>query len=514
VTEATLEDGFVVFAPTGRDADLTCDLLARARLAGRPCRDLDGVLAALDEGAAGLLVAEEALSPATCERLAAWLEHQEPWSDLPVLVFTGEGSRIGRGPPPSTLARLGNVSLLDRPVRPFTMVSAARAALRARRRQYAAREELVRQTNAVRQRDAFLAMLGHELRNPLSAIGLASDLIERSADVSRYSPTLRRQVRHLTRLVDDLLDVARVTTGKIVLQRQRVDLDDAVARAASVVEPRLGARTLRVEASGGACVVDADPVRLDQVLGNLLTNATKYTPEHGRIEVRVSADGPWAIVEVRDDGFGISAAMLGRVFDLFAQADETTDRAQGGLGIGLTLVRTLVQQHGGTVAAASDGPGRGSTFTVRLPRVEVGAASRGADGGATERGPRRRVLVVEDHADARELLRDALAALGHEVETAADGETAVARALQLRPDTLLVDIGLPRLDGYEVARRVRAALEGALLVAVTGYGQPEDRRRAREAGFDAHCTKPVALGRLGALLAAGRAPAEEEIGTA
>jgi len=363
---------------------------------------------------------------------------------------------------------------------------------------------------ANRAKDEFLAMLGHELRNPLNAIGSAASLLGLGAggpDVAeRARAVIHRQVQHLARLVEDLLDVSRVTSGKIVLLRQPTDLGEVVASV--VASWRAAGRFARhrVAAETAPVWVDADPTRLEQVVGNVLANALKYTPEGGAITVRVAADGERARLEVEDTGAGISPELLPRIFELFVQGERTLDRAQGGLGIGLTLTRALVDMHGGTVEAHSAGPGRGATFTIRLPRIPVPAAPAGAAAGRPATPRPRRIVVVEDNADAREMLRLQLERDGHEVHAAATGPSGVELAESIRPDVVFIDIGLPGLDGYEVARRIRAEDWGKsiLLVALTGYGQVDDRRRALEAGCDVHLTKPVFPERLAEVLSAVR----------
>jgi signal transduction histidine kinase len=357
-----------------------------------------------------------------------------------------------------------------------------------------------------RAKDEFLAMLGHELRNPLNAIGSAASLLalgDGGAEMAeRARAVIHRQVQHLARLVEDLLDVSRVTSGKVVLVRQPTDV--AEVATSTITGWRASGRFARHDVSLEASPVwvDADPTRLEQVLGNLLANALKYTPAGGRITVRVGADGDSAILEVDDTGVGIPAELLRKVFDLFVQGERTLDRAQGGLGIGLTLTRALVEMHGGTVEARSAGSGRGATFTIRLPRIPAPASAAPlAAAPSASRAPRR-ILLVEDNADARDMLRAQLAQDGHEVHAAADGPTGVEMAASVRPDVVLIDIGLPGLDGYEVARRIRATAWGKsmLLVALTGYGQADDRRRALEAGCDVHVTKPVFPGRLAEII--------------
>ena len=375
-----------------------------------------------------------------------------------------------------------------------------------------ANAELFNETQrANRAKDEFLAMLGHELRNPLNAISSAASLLgldHGTAEMAaRARAVINRQVQHLARLVEDLLDVSRVTSGKVVLVRQPTDLADLAA--STLATWRAAARFARhdVALEVSPAWVDADPTRLEQVLGNLLANALKYTPSGGAIRVRVRAEGDGALLEVEDTGAGIPPELLGKVFDLFVQGERTLDRAQGGLGIGLTLTRALVEMHGGTVEARSAGAGRGATFTIRLPRIPALASPARAAAAPAAHAPRR-ILVVEDNEDAREMLRAQLVRDGHEVHAAADGPAGLELAAAVRPDVVLIDVGLPGLDGYEVARRIRAAAWGRSmrLVALTGYGQADDRRQALEAGCDAHVTKPVLPDRLAEVIAGASGP--------
>ena len=400
----------------------------------------------------------------------------------------------------------------NRTPRPFTNEDeticvrlAEQAAVAIQNARLFGRQELARAEaeSANRTKDEFLAMLGHELRNPLGAISSAAHVLSRTAAgnsaTTRASEIIGRQVQHLARIVDDLLDVSRVVAGKVALRLQPVDLGEVARRVATLGGGPAGARHV-IYVDAAPTWVSADPTRLEQVLTNLVANAVKYTPAGGEITVTVAREGNQAVLRVRDTGMGIRPELLPRVFDLFVQADRSLERSSGGLGIGLTLVRQLVQLHGGSVEAASAGPGRGSTFTVRLPIL---AALPVPDGGAQPAvgGPPQRVLVVEDNDDAREMLRNLLSLLGHEVHEACDGAAGIEEARRVRPDAALIDIGLPGIDGYEVARRIRADVPGARLVAVTGYGQPEDRERALAAGFDVHLVKPVDPDQLQRLLA-------------
>jgi PAS domain S-box-containing protein len=369
-------------------------------------------------------------------------------------------------------------------------------------------EEALREAD--RRKDEFLAMLAHELRNPLAPISNALQLIRLpGSDVRQACEMMERQVEYMVRLVDDLLDVSRITRGKIELRKERVELAAVVVRAVEGARPLIDARrhALEVKVARQALLVDVDPMRLAQVVWNLLNNAAKYTPEGGRITVTVGQDGGRAVVRVRDTGMGIPAAMLGKVFDLFTQVERTLDRAEGGLGIGLTLVRRLTEMHGGTVEAFSDGPGQGSEFVVNLPlATETAPPSQPVEAqsarphGAPVRG--RRILIVDDNRDSADSLATLLRLFGNDVRTAYEGRQALAVAGAYRPDLVVLDIGLPGLNGYEVAGQMRSMpdLAGAVLVALTGYGTEEDRRQARGAGFNYHLVKPVDFDALQTLL--------------
>jgi PAS domain S-box-containing protein len=352
-----------------------------------------------------------------------------------------------------------------------------------------------------RTKDEFVAMLGHELRNPLAPIVTALRVMELRG-VAGGEPEraiIKRQVQHLTRLVDDLLDVSRITSGKVQLTTSRVEIAEVIARAIEVASPLLEQRghhlTLSVPRSGLTVCVDAG--RVAQVFSNLLTNACKYTDPGGQVSVTAEREGTRVAVRVRDSGVGIDPDMLPRVFDLFAQERQSLDRARGGLGLGLAIVRSLVTLQGGSVAVDSGGRGKGAVFTVFLPLVAL-ADERARDDAEEPPSPSphaesRRVLIVDDNDDAAEVLAELLAAHGHVTRIAHDGPSALAVLPEFAPHVALLDIGLPAMDGYELARRMRATAAGAkaCILAVTGYGQETDRRRSTEAGFDAHFVKPL-----------------------
>jgi len=477
----------LVWAPEGSDAALTIALLERHGVRAAPCscaRELADTM----ENAGCALVSQEALRAENLSIIREQLRSQPPWSDFPFILVAFKPD-VARS---ETWQALGNVTVLERPTQSRTLLTAVNAALRARRRQYEAEQAIV-------HRDQFLAMLGHELRNPLAAILLATET-ENRADSGRGRDVIARQARHLRRLVDDLLDVARVTTGKMVLAPAPIDINQILQRCVQGAELSAQQSSIQIVSmpSLQPLPVSADRVRLEEVLLSLLSNAIKYSPPGSEVRVCSRAEGNECVLEVEDDGIGIAPEMLPRVFDLFAQADVSLDRARGGLGIGLTIVKSLVELHGGSVRAASAGLGAGSTFTVRLPRLEDENATGVPSSRLSQDEPlHTSVLLVDDNEDLLEMTRDVLLSFGCEVATASDGPSGLERLRAIMPAVAFVDIGLPGLDGYEFARRLRSTPgPRPWLVALTGYGQPEDRARALAAGFDQHLTKPVSVSAL------------------
>ncbi|HSE53834.1 MAG TPA: response regulator [Gemmatimonadales bacterium] len=365
---------------------------------------------------------------------------------------------------------------------------------------------------ADRRKDEFLALLAHELRNPLAPVVNAVNIMRLKetgdADLQWCREVIERQAGQLTRLVDDLLDVSRITLGKIKLRPERVDLSKVIAGALELTRPLMESHRhqLTTILPDTPVVLQGDLARLTQVVANLLTNAAKYQNDGGRVELVVEQQGLEAIITVRDCGIGIPPHMLTEVFELFSQGERTLDRAQGGLGIGLSLVKTVVEMHGGSVSAQSEGMDRGSEFVIRLPcLVPDPGICRPAPPPTRRAIPPRRILIVDDSRDAAESLAMLLSLSGHHVLVSHHGEEALRLAASERPEVILLDIGLPGIDGYEVCRRLRqSGLDGALIIAMTGYGQERDRQRSKDAGFDTHTVKPVELDHLMELLASHR----------
>jgi signal transduction histidine kinase/DNA-binding response OmpR family regulator len=641
-SDTTREGRTLILAPTGRDSSLMRELLGKAGISALVCSDSKQLCHEAETDAGCLLLAEEAIGSDACDDLVGLIGGQPSWSDLPLVILTrlgADSATVGEA-----LTSLGNVTLLERPIRVAALVSVVRAALRSRERQYqirahllerersademrtlldtlpvgvyiahdpackritgnrsgyhllrmppasnlsrtappeeqpthfqpcrdgapipseslpmqrAARGEPVREEevdlvfddgtvlNAIvsasplfdaggnprgavaamtditarkrieaalrdadRRKDEFLATLAHELRNPLAPIRNSLHVLRLAGSVNpaveHVRAMMERQVDHMVRLVDDLMEVSRITRGKITLRTERVDLVAVIKSAIETSQPLIdGADQLLLSAfPEEPLIVEGDPVRLAQVFANLLNNAAKYEAGPGQIHVTARREGSGAVVSIRDTGIGISAEMLPRVFDMFTQIDGSDRRTQGGLGIGLTLARSIIQMHGGSIMAKSAGLGLGSEFIVRLP-VADGARASVAPLAATPwaRVPLR-VMVVDDNRDAADSLGMLLEFLGAEVRVVHDGAAALEAWAAFHPSLVLMDLGMPGLDGYEVARRIRERSTNGdvTLIALTGWGQEQDRRRSRDAGFDDHLIKPAEIDTLQALL--------------
>jgi signal transduction histidine kinase len=478
-------------------------VLVRAHFVSHVCADMGSLVDELLRGAGAIMLAEEVLTGPALAELTGALAAQPPWSDVPVLVLARQGADSRAIA--NAMDEFANVTVIERPMRVAALVSAVRTALRSRRRQYEMRNLLDGLRDADQRKTEFLATLAHELRNPLAPLGTALSLLQRKKpapeEAAKYYELMNRQVEHMVRLVNDLMEVSRITRGKIELHMGPVLLDAVIDDAVELSRPlfeRAG-HTLTVDVAGDPLVVRGDAVRLTQVFSNLMNNAAKYTPAGGRVTVTARQEGRQAVVAVSDTGTGLEPEMLKSIFDMFVQVSGTAREAQGGLGIGLTLVKSLVELQGGTVDAASEGLGRGATFTVRLPLAKSAIASgrrtrMSQDGWASS--VEGTILVVDDNRDAADSLAELLTSMGATALVAYGGEEALQLAREHDIDIAVLDIGMPGMDGCELARHLRAGPRGAelKLIALTGWGQQGYRDRIAAAGFDHHLLKPLNLG--------------------
>lgn len=486
----------VVLAP-GRDGELSCRVLTDAGRSCRRCRDAADLRDQLTEEVGALLLAEEVLTGELPGWLAGVLADQPAWSDLPLLVVAQQHGR----PDPRAFATLGNVTVLTRPMAIADLTTAVASALRARQRQFQVRDLLAAQRDEARRKDDFLAMLAHELRNPLSPVRYAAQALRaeaRSDRAQQLMNVIERQVGHMGRIITQLLDVSRVTRGTVELASAPMDLAELARQGVAAFTDRAAAARVRLALDTDAgCWIDGDATRLAQVLDSLLDNALKFSPADADVRLAVQRDGAWVRLTVSDQGDGISADDLPHLFEPFMQADRSLERSRGGLGLGLPMAKGIAQLHGGDIAVVSAGTGRGSSFQLSLPRIAAPGVAGDAEPAtalASGRDGPLRVVLAEDNEDAAETLRMLLELSGYAVSVAHTGAAAVRMVREQRPDVLLCDIGLPELSGYDVARTLRAdpALAGLRMIAITGYGSAQDRAQAHDAGFDRHFAKPVA----------------------
>lgn len=502
-----LDERVLVVPVTRRDGDVTQGLLHGHGIACCICDSLATLVAEMDRGAGALLFTEAALSRPDMPALSSALDRQPAWSHLPMVVLIRNHGSSPAGN--RVLESLDNVTVLDRPVSTRSMISAVQSALRDRRNQYRIRDQIEQQKRAEqalmladRRKDEFLATLAHELRNPLAPIRTGIQILSKTpgadAQTRRLYEIMDRQMVQMVKLIDELLEISRISTGKVVLHKERTDVRQVIRVGLEGSQPMVDAarHTLAVSLNDQPVWVYGDPARLAQVVSNLVNNAAKYTPDGGHIDVRMRHDDGHVEVIVEDNGVGIPDNMLTQVFDMFAQVNRTLDRAQGGLGIGLALVRRLMELHGGSVQAHSAGADQGSRFTLRMPALErAGAEDSGAagDGGGPDAEKGLRVLVIDDNRDAAETLSMLLEAHGHDTHLAYNGRAGLEEAADFMPQAVFCDIEMPGMNGYEVAAALRRDPRHApaLLIAVTGRGAREDQRRSLDAGFDVHLTKPV-----------------------
>lgn len=535
--QANSDQSILILAPTGRDGDLSARVFGDHRLQAEVCADPQELAEKLAGGAGLVFLTEEALTPAVMQRLVKALEQQPPWSDIPLVILTsGGGETPANAEALATLVEKGNVTLIERPVRVMTLVSAVKSALRARRRQFdvrdylsaeeRAKDELMRAIQRAEEannlKDEFLATVSHELRTPLMAVlGWAHLLRSNNLDEAgerRAVETIERNARAQQQLIEDLLDVSRIITGKLRLDVRPVSPSSFIDAAVESVRPAADAKEIQLGIFSDPNIgsISGDAGRLQQVVWNLLSNAIKFTPRGGRVHLKLQRMNSHVEISVMDTGQGIRKDFLPYVFERFRQADMKTTRAHGGLGLGLAIVRQLVELHGGTVAVTSEGEGKGATFVVRLPVLPVcqnlpvpgqqqqsGREAPSKDSATDLAGVK--VLVVDDEADTCELLRSLLSRCGAEVTAARSTNEAIRLFQLVHPDVLVSDIGMPYEDGYELMRKVRALPEvkGGKVpaVALTAYARPEDRLKALRAGYQMHVTKPIELDELVSIVA-------------
>jgi signal transduction histidine kinase/ActR/RegA family two-component response regulator len=488
-----MEKRVLIYAPSGQDAMLASKMLSLASVDNLVCDTAAQLASELLIGVGAVLTVEEALSGGGgLKVLGDFVQRQPNWSDLPIVLLTNRG-------PDSISVRqalnvLGNVTLLERPVRTLTLITSLQSVLRAREKQYQVRE-------TDRRKDEFLASLGHELRNPLAPIrtsmGVLTHMYPDQAPVKKVSEVIERQVTHLTRLVDDLLDVARINSGKIELQRDYTSFSAIIGHVTELCSGPAAARNIKIDVSLPAeeVVLHADYARLVQIVANILSNAVKFTPVDGYISVRALVEFGTLKIYIKDTGIGLEPEAQERIFAMFEQSRPPSGQIASGLGIGLSLSRQFAEMHGGSVHVHSEGLGKGSEFVVSLPVVTEKRPTESSQPdvaiGQVDRRPK--VLVVDDNRDAADSLQALFEMENCNVATAYDGFDAVQAVEQTMPDMIVMDLGMPTMDGYEAARRIRCkpGSKDVLMIAVTGWGQSDARQRTIEAGFDHHLIKPV-----------------------
>lgn len=500
----------LIMTPTGRDAALAEDALNRSGLSSCVCSNEEELRREIAKGAGCVLMAEEALPH---DRAATWDELFGPepaWSQLPMVLLLARGHAQKDLAFLRTIEKRPSIGFIERPAQKRALISALKNAIEARRLQYAVRDALDALQTANRRKDEFLAVLAHELRNPLAVICAAIHIKRRRSadgDGDDMLSAIERQTQQLTRIVDDLLEVSRISRGKLELHKERLDLVSLVRDVFEHGADKLQAGKHRKHfyAPSTELFIEGDPIRLGQVFVNLLNNAAKYTADAGAIDVTVTRDGGSAVVIVKDTGVGIPPEMITRVFDIFTQVDRNLGRAQGGIGVGLSLTRSLVTLHGGAIEARSDGADKGSEFIVRLPLSEAPVAARVEPAQDTKerRASRTRVLVVDDDQLVGKLTGELIASFGMEVQVVPGGAEALDVIPKFHPSIVFVDLGMPGIDGYETARRIRRLPGGdsLFIAALSGWGQAEDYERSAEAGFDRHFVKPIKISELENLFA-------------
>ncbi len=514
-----LENRVLIFMPTGRDGLLVCTALKKLDIAAHACFSLEEFKLNLGVGCGAVLIAEEALRDGTQEYLAE-MSHREPvWSDIPIVLFAG-GSRNAEHLLATVGSRL-NATIVERPIRITMLVSAVRGALRARERQYQTRDLLAQLEQADKQKDLFLATLSHELRTPLNSIlgwiRLARNNPGKPADLMQALDVIERNAKIQSELISDILFISRVITGKLELTLEPINIVSTVQAAIDTASPSAKEKNISLNFSfeivdeTEAVEIKGDAERLQQVFGNLLSNAVKFTPEHGKIDVSVRQNGPDVAVEIRDNGRGIDPGFLPHIFERFRQADNSYSRTIGGLGLGLAIVRHLLELHNGQIGVESAGLGSGASFTVTLPVLARDQNAAGAPETGLGKDSKNKkllkdvkLLLVEDDKDSREMLATAFGFYGMEVTTAASAFEALEAMENFQPQIIVSDVGLPGEDGYSLMRRIRSLPAGrgnsVPAIALTGYVSVQDQAAARDSGYQEHMSKPVDIDELAEII--------------
>ena len=502
----SVEERVLIRVSSSQDATRIGDLVKSMGVEGVACPDFTELYNHIEEGVAAIILSELPTTSDGASRFLSILHAQPPWSSIPTIIIPEDSAST------DALAQelMLTVTTLERPIHMRTLSTVIRIALQARRNQYMVRDLLNERGDLVVQlrheatmKNEFLATLAHELRNPLAPIRTGLQVLRRTPTgepITRTLDMMERQLSHLIRLIDDLLDVSRITRGKLELRKQEVPLSVLLSNAVEASRPLIdaGRHTLTISVPDDPIMLTVDPTRIAQVVSNLLNNAAKYTPHGGVIALTARRKDDTVQIQVTDNGIGLSPQMLTKVFEMFSQVDPSITRSQGGLGIGLTLARRLTEMHNGSVEATSAGPGAGSTFTVTLPCNDHAQTSAANDSVRPQADPTshshsHRVLIVDDQLDVAQSLRDLLSLLGYDTRIASNGPEALRVAGDFKPELVFLDIGLPGMTGYEVARSLRAlkTTPQPRLVAITGWGDAHHVSLAQEAGFDQHLTKPV-----------------------
>ncbi len=500
--QSEVEFRVLVVMPTGRDAALVCQTLAAADFSAAACQDFPELAERVGEGVGAILLAEESLNRGSFERLIEVIQQQPVWSDIPVVLLASKQrtETLLNG-----LGTLLNITIVERPLPKAILISAMRGAIRARKKQYQTRDLLARLKEADMQKDLFLATLSHELRTPLNSmlgwIKLLQTEKNTAFDQTHALNVIERNAKAQTQIINDILLISRIVTGKFEIEVKNINVKDILDAALGIIEPSIKEKNIDLEVSccEDGSVIEGDFDRLQQVFWNLLSNAVKFTPKNGAIKINTKREEPFFVVDISDNGEGINAEFLPFIFERFRQADNSYTRSVGGLGLGLSIVRNIVEQHGGRVSVSSDGLGKGTTFTIRLPLAEVSEEfveqTPQTVPGIEQKLAQLKVLLVEDDDDSREMLVFLLEQNQLEIEAVTNAAAALEAITRNPPQLLISDVGMPEMDGYQLIENIRqlSPENGGLIpaIALTGYAGSQDQARSLNSGYQAHLTKPI-----------------------